>query len=73
MLQKSKTLVSTLVIALFLAGAFPVSALANERCEERIRRAEERLHQAERKHGEHSRQAQRRRHELEEARAHCRR
>ncbi len=73
MLQKSKKSVCALVMMVFLAGAFPVRALANERCEERIRRAEERLHQAERKHGGHSRQAEKRRRELEEARAHCRR
>lgn len=72
MLQKSKARIAALVMVLFLAGAFPVRALA-DRCEDRIRRAEEKLHQAERKHGEHSRQAEKRRRELEEVRAHCRR
>ena len=73
MLQKSKTAVCAFAVVMFLAGSFSTRALANERCEDRIRRAEERLHQAERRHGDHSRQAEKRRRELEDVRAHCHR
>jgi hypothetical protein len=41
------------------------------RCERRIRRAEVNLQRAIARHGEHSRQAERRRRELEEVRARC--
>ena len=41
-------------------------------CEKRIHKAEENLHKEVRKHGEHSRQAAKRRHDLDEAREHCR-
>jgi hypothetical protein len=41
------------------------------RCEQRVRRAEENLRRAIARHGEHSRQAERRRRELEEVRARC--
>ncbi len=77
MLTRGKTLVAALVIFLFVAGASPVKALARDRddrrCEQQIRNAENKLHNAERRHGEHSRQAEQRRHQLEEVRERCRR
>ena len=74
MLHKGKTIVSAIVIALFLAGTVPARALVRDddrRCEERIHKAEANLQNAIRKHGERSRQAERRRHELQEARERC--
>jgi hypothetical protein len=78
MLKKTRTLIATFVVALFLAGAVPTQAMDRgndweRKCEQRIRNAEYKLQQAIRKHGERSRQAQNRRRELEEARERCRR
>ena len=54
-----------------LAGvATPVRA--DDRCSRDIHKAEENLEKAVRKHGEHSRQAEQRRHELEAVRERCR-
>lgn len=76
MFKKSKVLIAALVLTWFLAGAIPTQAFddhdRDRRCGQRIHSAEERLREAERKHGEHSRQAQKRRHDLEEARERCR-
>lgn len=75
MFQKGKICVSAIVIALFLAGTVPLSAMGYEghrKCEQRIHNAEARLQNAISKHGEHSRQAEKRRRELEEVREHCR-
>jgi hypothetical protein len=50
------------------------AALAEEhhdRCEQRIHNAEAKLHRAIRKHGEDSKQARRRREDLERARHEC--
>lgn len=76
MLQKSKALMAAAMVTLFLAGTVPMQALDRDhdndrRCEQRIRRAENNLHNAIRRHGEHSRQAEQRRHQLEEAREQC--
>jgi hypothetical protein len=58
-------------VLLFGAGV-PAQARENhERCENKVRKAEQNLRNAERKHGDHSRQAEKRRRELEHARA-CR-
>jgi len=43
----------------------------NRRCEQRIHQAEEKLRREIDRHGEHSRQAEKRRHELEQARRSC--
>jgi hypothetical protein len=76
MLQKGKALLSAAVVLAFLAGTVPARALDDHdrgrRCEQRVHSAEARLQNAIRKHGERSRQAEKRRHELEEAREHCR-
>jgi hypothetical protein len=56
--------------AMMLSGAGVLQAHA-ESCEKRVHKAEHNLSEAVRKHGEHSRQAEQRRHQLEEARQHC--
>lgn len=66
---------AAMLLTVFLALGSMVPAQARDRddkCEQRIHKAEENLRKAERKHGANSRQAQRRRHELEEARERCR-
>jgi len=77
MLQRAKALIAAIVVLGFLAGSVPARAMARDhdrerRCEQRIRKAEINLQNAIRKHGDRSRQAERRRHELEEARERCR-
>ncbi len=57
---------------LLLGSAAPMMARNHEdKCEKRIRKAELKLQKAIQKHGEHSRQAQARRHDVEQAREHC--
>lgn len=56
--------------ALLLCGCVTASA---EDCGRRVHRAEMQLQQAVQRHGAHSRQAEQRRHELEQARASCHR
>ena len=74
MLKETRILFATLVASLLLSVAMPTQALDRDdrKCEQRIHRAEDNLRQAERRHGEHSRQAQQRRRQLEEARERCR-
>jgi hypothetical protein len=48
-----------------------VPARADERCERRIHQAEDRVRDAVQRHGEDSRQARKRRAELEEVRRQC--
>ena len=48
-----------------------VPARADERCERRIHKAEEKLRDAVQRHGENSRQAHKRHEQLEEARRRC--
>ena len=59
------------VLGFFLLGT--MTALAENGCERRIRNAEMHLQQAVQRHGQHSRQAETRRHELERARQSCHR
>ena len=78
MLKKARTLIAALVVFSFLGWVAPAQALDRDhdrdrKCEQRIRNAERRLRDAERRHGVHSRQAQARRHDLEEARERCHR
>ena len=56
--------------AMLLAGGAAGTWSCND-CDQRIHRAEENLRKAVERHGEHSRQAEDRRHELEEARRSC--
>lgn len=55
---------------LLVAGS--TSAFAANRCEKRIHKAEMNLQKAVQRHGEHSRQAEKRRRELDKARDNCR-
>ncbi len=68
---------SALLVGLLTFGwTIPVQALDRdhyEKCERRVHRAEEQLREAERRHGEHSRQAHQKRRQLEEARERCHR
>jgi 3-hydroxyacyl-CoA dehydrogenase len=59
------------VAALLLIGS--VSAVAADRCERRVHKAEMQLHQAVQRHGEHSRQAEKKHRNLEQIRATCHR
>ena len=73
MLHKTRLFIATLIIGGFIATALPVQAFDRDdrKCEQRIHKAQERLEQAERKHGEHSMQAEQKRHELAEVRERC--
>ncbi|MGC2694799.1 MAG: hypothetical protein WA738_03330 [Candidatus Angelobacter sp.] len=78
MFQKGKALIASSIVFLFLAGTIPAQALDRDhdndrKCEQRIRKAENNLQNAIRKHGERSRQAEQRRHQLDEAREQCHR
>lgn len=72
---KNFALTATLGVSLMAACALPAHADRDdreERCRRDVHRAEERLERAVRKHGERSRQADDRRHQLEEVRERCR-
>ena len=72
MLKKVKTLMAAFVILSFLGAAVPGLAMdRDDKCERQVQKAEQKLRDAERKHGEHSRQAESRRRDLESARARC--
>ena len=72
---KSKFLIAVLIISGFLGGTVTVRADDHDRddkkCEKRVHKAEEQLEKTIRRHGEHSEQAERKRHDLEEARERC--
>ncbi|HYX52325.1 MAG TPA: hypothetical protein VE783_02670 [Candidatus Limnocylindrales bacterium] len=72
----------TRIFALLLAGCIASSVgvaqdrdhdhdRARDKCEQKVRKAEQNLNNAVRKHGEHSRQAEQKRHSLQEARERC--
>jgi F0F1-type ATP synthase epsilon subunit len=70
-----KTILTASVMAgaLFAGAAVPATAVdRRERCEQKVRKAEDNLQKAVRRHGEHSRQAEQKRDALERARANCR-
>ncbi|HEY2393217.1 MAG TPA: hypothetical protein VGK22_18725 [Candidatus Angelobacter sp.] len=75
MLKKIRTIFAVLIMAGFAGAVIPTQAIAatavEDHCERKIHDAEARLQDAIAKHGEHSRQAEKRRHELEETRRHC--
>lgn len=67
-----KTILGTAALATGLALFAGVpSATANEECQERLIKADHRLHEAIERHGYESKQAERGRHELREAREYC--
>ena len=64
--------VPALGVFLLAGGAARAQASDNDRhCDQRIHKAEEQLRKAVDRHGEHSRPAEKRRHELEEAKRGC--
>jgi len=70
--KRSMWLIAVLGIGLMGAGANLARADDHDReCERRIHRAEEKLQREIDRHGEHSRQAEQKRHDLEEARRSC--
>ena len=69
---KSILFVPALGVLLLAGGVARTQASDNDRqCQQRIHRAEEKLRKEIDRHGEHSRQAEKRRHELEEAQRSC--
>lgn len=72
-MTKKRTVLATILAAfLLLASGVPSQAMdRDDKCEGRIHQAEVNLQKAIRKHGEHSRQAEQRRRELQEARERC--
>jgi hypothetical protein len=73
-MTKRHGILAAVLAAFFLLGSgVPTQAMnRDDKCERRIHQAETNLQKAIRRHGEHSRQAQQRRRELEEARERCR-
>ena len=70
-----KTTLVAVMLGICLLVSCLVPALAGDRdhqCRERIEKAEARLRREIDRHGERSRQAEKRRHELDEARERCR-
>jgi hypothetical protein len=71
---KNIALTAGLGVSLLAACALPALADHDDReehCRRDVQKAEERLERAVRKHGERSRQAEDRRHQLEEVRERC--
>ena len=71
---RNLALTATLGVSLLAACAMPAYADhddRDDRCRRDVHKAEERLERAIQKHGEHSRQAEDRRHQLEEVRERC--
>jgi ribosome-associated translation inhibitor RaiA len=69
---KASLLAAVLSAFLLFGGAAPAQAHDRDNdCYRRIHRAEEKLEREIHRHGPNSRQAQRRRHDLEEARERC--
>jgi hypothetical protein len=66
------SLCGAMLSACLIAGtAIPAHADQDDKCRHDIHRAEQNLDKAVRQHGEHSRQAEERRHQLEEVRERC--
>lgn len=71
---KASLLVALLSAFLLFGGVTPTQARDRDGdCYRRIQRAEEKLEREIHRHGPYSRQAEKRRHELEEARERCHR
>ena len=74
-MTRKPAILAAILAAFFLLGsAVPSRALDrdDERCERRVHKAEAALQKAIDRHGEHSRQADQKRRELEETRERCR-
>lgn len=62
---------AVLSASLLVGTAIPANADQDDRCRRDVHKAEQNLEKAIQKHGEHSRQAEDRRHQLEEVRERC--
>ena len=62
---------AVLSVSLVVGTATPANADQDDRCRRDVHRAEQNLEKAIHKHGEHSRQAEDRRRQLEEVRERC--
>jgi len=62
---------AVLSASLLVGTAIPANADQDDRCRRDVHKAEQNLEKAIQKHGEHSRQAEDRRHQLEELRERC--
>ncbi len=71
MFSKNVLASTVLSVSLMIGTALPGFADQDDRCRHDIQRAEQNLDKAIRKHGEHSRQAEDRRRQLEETRERC--
>ncbi len=69
---RKTTLISLVLSGCLLGGLVPLKADQRSDCEKRIHKAEQKLDKEIRKHGEHSHQAEKSRHDLEKARERCR-
>ncbi|MGA2989678.1 MAG: hypothetical protein ABSD88_04310 [Candidatus Korobacteraceae bacterium] len=69
---RKTTIVAMLGAALLIGGALPAVADSPRECRERIRIAEHNLREAKERYGERSREAEKRRRELERVRERCR-
>jgi len=70
MTRTTKVLCTALLTMAGLAGS-SLPVVADEKCDRDIHKAEDKLREAIAKHGEHSKQADKRRQELEEVRRRC--
>ncbi len=66
------TILGTVLSATLMVGsAIPAHADRDDRCRHDVQRAQQNLDKAIRRHGDHSRQAEDKRHQLEEVRERC--
>jgi hypothetical protein len=73
-MTKKSGLLAAVLAALFLFGSALPSKAADrddEKCHRRVEKAEQSLDRAVKRHGEHSAQAEKRRHHLEAVRERC--
>lgn len=72
-MTKKSAVSAAILAAFFLVGsAVPSRALdRDDKCERQVHKAEANLQKAIRRHGEHSPQAEQKRHQLEQARERC--
>jgi uncharacterized protein YlxW (UPF0749 family) len=71
---RNKVLATAMIGAMLTVGGVVPSQASdhNNKCEQRVRKAEKNLDKEVKKHGEHSRQAEQRRRDLQQAREQCR-
>lgn len=72
MIRTAMRAACALLLGVGLMAATATPAHAERRCEREVRKAEEHYRDAVRRHGEHSKQAEHARREVENARARCR-